>query len=546
LDADGARQIFREERVPATPALLETVTARTEGWPVGLHLAAMIARDSGDAATLIVGEDRYVADYLYRESFSALPEHVQLFLRRTAVLEHMTDELCQSVAGTTVPGGLRWLESSNVFLVPQDRTRSWYRYHPLYREFLLGELRREEPGTTPELHERAAAWYRGHQMTAMAIDHLLQASDLPAAAAHIAEVGLATYQSGGLATLQRWMRTLGDAEILAHPPLHVLTGWTAVLSGDVVTAERWAAAAEAATLEGTPGDGSASFASARAMLRAVMCAAGPDRMLADAEFALAAEPSWSAWHDVALYAAGDAHVLLGNADTAAEHFLAVTTRPTDSGNIGARVLSHTQLAMIYLSRGRATEAAVLLETAQAMIEDARIQDYATAVLTFAALARLALHRGDLKTADRELTRAMRTRPACTAALPTLSVPIRLHLASTYWALGDFATARHLVREIEDILLRRPDLGVLLEQFETLKTLVATTVPGAQGGPPLTPAELRLLPYLQTHLSIPEIGARLFVSRNTVSTEVGSIYRKLGVSSRSEAVERATAIGLLGG
>ena len=126
------------------------------------------------------------------------------------------------------------------------------------------------------------------------------------------------------------------------------------------------------------------------------------------------------------------------------------------------------------------------------------------------------------------------------------MPVRIHLATTYWALGDYATARHLVREIEDILLRRPHLGVLVEQFEVLKTLVTTTMAGAQGGPPLTPAELRLLPYLQTHLTLPEIGARLFVSRNTVSTEVGSIYRKLGVSSRSEAVDRATAIGLLGG
>src|SRR5918993_4553623 len=160
------------------------------------------------------------------------------------------------------------------------------------------------------------------------------------------------------------MVALGDAEILAHPPLQVLTGWTAVLSGDVVTAERWAAAAESATFEGPPGDGSASFASARAMLRAVMCADGPERMLADAEFALAAEPSWSPWRDVALYVAGDAQVILGRPDMAAEHFLAVTTRPTDSRNIGARVLSHTQLAMIHLSRGRPAEAADLLETAQ--------------------------------------------------------------------------------------------------------------------------------------------------------------------------------------
>jgi LuxR family maltose regulon positive regulatory protein len=269
-------------------------------------------------------------------------------------------------------------------------------------------------------------------------------------------------------------------------------------------------------------------------------------MLADAELALAVEPSWSPWRDMALYLAGDALLLLGRADMAAEHFVEATAQPERAGNTGARVLSQTQLAMIHMSKGRWEEAGDLLASARALIGQKHVQDYGTSVLTFVATARWELHRGDLKAASRELTEAMRSRPMCTASLPTVSVPVRIHLATTYWALGDYATARHLVREIEDILLQRPNLGVLVEQFEVLRSLVTTTVPGAQGGPPLTPAELRLLPYLQTHLTLPEIGARLFVSRNTVSTEVGSIYRKLSVSSRSEAVARATALGLLGG
>jgi len=546
LDADGAGTIFREARVPVTPDLLATVTARTEGWPAGLHLAALIARESANAAEVIVGEDRYVADYLYRESFSTLPKATQTFLCRTAVLEHLTDDLCRAVAGSSVEGGLRALESSNVFLIPRDRTRAWYRYHPLYREFLLGELRRDEPELTPQLHARAAEWYQSREMPGMAIDHLLQTPDLSHAVELIGAVGLATYQSGGMVTVQRWLGALGDAAIVTNPPMQILTGWIGVLSGDVVAAERWAALLETSTYSGDSGDGSASFASGRAMLRAVMCARGPAEMRADAELALAAEPSWSPWRDVALYVAGDAQLLLGRADKASEHFGEVVGRQGDSGNTGARVLSHTQLAMIHMSGGRWDEAAALLSKAHALIEQKHMQDYGTSVLTFVAMARMELHRGDLKAAQRNLTEAMRTRPVCTASFPTVSVSVRIHLASTYWALGDYATARHLVREIDDILLRRPDLGVLIDQFEVLKSLVGTTVAGAQGGPPLTPAELRLLPYLQTHLSLPEIGARLFVSRNTVSTEVGSIYRKLGVSSRSGAVDRATAMGLLGG
>nr|WP_260173362.1 helix-turn-helix transcriptional regulator [Nocardioides albus] len=121
------------------------------------------------------------------------------------------------------------------------------------------------------------------------------------------------------------------------------------------------------------------------------------------------------------------------------------------------------------------------------------------------------------------------------------------MAKVYLARSDPATARHLLREIDDIFRHRPDLGTLVDEVGDFRDLLASGAgSSAAGGPPLTPAELRLLPYLQTHLTIAEIGERLFVSRNTVSSEVASIYRKLGVSSRNEAVERATAVGLLGG
>ncbi|HEX2480199.1 MAG TPA: LuxR C-terminal-related transcriptional regulator, partial [Geminicoccaceae bacterium] len=125
--------------------------------------------------------------------------------------------------------------------------------------------------------------------------------------------------------------------------------------------------------------------------------------------------------------------------------------------------------------------------------------------------------------------------------------VRLQLAKVYWVRGDPATARQLLREIDDILQHRPALGTLVEEVSEFRQIVTSTAHvGVTGGSPLSPAELRLLPYLQTHLTFVEIGARLFISRNTVSTEVASVYRKLGVSSRKDAVQHATSIGLLGG
>jgi LuxR family maltose regulon positive regulatory protein len=107
-------------------------------------------------------------------------------------------------------------------------------------------------------------------------------------------------------------------------------------------------------------------------------------------------------------------------------------------------------------------------------------------------------------------------------------------------------ANHLLRETDDIMLRRPALGVLADQVEPLRRSVGSSSEGIAGAPPLSPAELRLLPYLQTHLPLGAIAERLYVSRNTVGSQVTSIYRKLNVSSRQAAVEQATAMGLLGG
>ena len=207
-----------------------------------------------------------------------------------------------------------------------------------------------------------------------------------------------------------------------------------------------------------------------------------------------------------------------------------------------------ELSLLAMDRHEWAEAAEQLEPALATIERYRMHDYVVSVLAFAAAARLALHRGDAEDAARQLTRAMRGRPSCTYAMPWHAVRTRLQLAKVHIALADTTTARHLLREIDDILLHRPSLGVLVDEVAELRSMLGTDAPRGVtvGGPPLSPAEIRLLPYLQTHLTMPEIAGRLFVSHNTVRSQVGSIYRKFGVSSRNDAVERATTLGLLGG
>ena len=547
LDVAGAEQVFAEAHVGVTREAAAEVTERTEGWPVGLYLAAKIARSDHDQGLSVSGDDRYVADYLYRESLMLLPKKTQRFLRRAAVLDQMSAPLCDAVLDESgSQARLRALEATNSFLVPLDRHREWFRYHGLYREFLLGELRRVEPEVIAKLNLRAADWYESNKSPALAIEHLLNTTERDRCVQLVPELTLPMYSLGQVSTVQRWLSALGDAAVERYPPLAVLAGWVAAMTGQAAAAERWAAIVDAASFEQAPLDGTASFESARAMLRAVMCASGPEQMMVDANVAMDQEPAWSPWRDTALVLAAHAHLLAGDEDEAGHLFAEGATLGASLGSIDTVVDGAAELALLAINHGRWAETAERLDQALVFIEEHRLQDYPVSVLAFAVAARLAVHRGDLDEADRQLTQAMRARPSCTVALPFFAVRGRLQLAMVYSIRGDQAGARHLMREVDKLLLHRPALGALVDQvMEVRETIAANAQLGATGAAPLTGAELRLLPYLQTHLTIAEIGERLFVSRNTVSSEVASIYRKLGVSSHNDAVLKATRVGLLG-
>jgi len=194
-------------------------------------------------------------------------------------------------------------------------------------------------------------------------------------------------------------------------------------------------------------------------------------------------------------------------------------------------------------RDRWTEVATLAQRAVALVEAGRFEDYWTSALVYAWAARAALHRGDIPRAQHCVGRAARLRPLLTYALPIVSVQALLELARSYIALADPGGAVAVLGQAHDILQQRPDLGVLPRQAEELQSRLAKITAVADGASSLTAAELRLLPLLPTHLSFREIGERLYLSTNTVKTQAYSVYRKLGVSSRSEAVTRTRQLGL---
>jgi len=182
-----------------------------------------------------------------------------------------------------------------------------------------------------------------------------------------------------------------------------------------------------------------------------------------------------------------------------------------------------------------------------VVHEAHLEDYPVSTIVYAVAARLALHQGDQPRARTELTRAQRLRPGLTYALPFLAVQARIELARCHQALSDFAAARTLLRELDEVLNRRPGLGAFARQAEVLRAdLSRAPAPLTRGASSLTTAELRLLPMLATHLSFPEIARELFLSPHTIKSEARSLYRKLDASTRSQAVLRSRELGLLEG
>jgi LuxR family transcriptional regulator, maltose regulon positive regulatory protein len=540
------RTVLKQSRVSLNADDAALLAQRTEGWAIAVYLAAQSVAASGtmDAALAsFSGEDRWVVDYVRSEFLAGLAPTDVRFLTETAILGRLCGPLCDAVLETTGSARkLEQLERSNLNVVPLDRTREWYRYHHLFRDALRSELTHQEPEAVAALHRRAAAWLEANGQPVAAVEHALAGDDLEYVERLIAPLVLALESTGRGATTRRWLDALGPETIERLPALALAAGWFAALGGDTSNAQRWLAIAERRADEGFPALGAASTASAVALLRAVMSPAGVKQMRADAEFAVESEPAWSPWHRTAAVARGFSHVLAGD-DARGEEALADLARDTrrvEDATTSSVALA--QLALYALERGELTNAEALSREAHERSGQATLA--AASAFALVARARVAQRRGDGRRLTEYVAGVQMQRPKLTAAIPWLSALTLLQLTRIHIASGDTAGARTILRDLNDLRRERPDLGIVAEEAESLAEQVRTLPATIAGATTLTPAELRLLPLLPTHLSFPEIGTRLFLSRHTVKTQAIAVYHKLGVSSRGEAVARARDIGLL--
>jgi LuxR family transcriptional regulator, maltose regulon positive regulatory protein len=240
---------------------------------------------------------------------------------------------------------------------------------------------------------------------------------------------------------------------------------------------------------------------------------------------------------------GLSHLLEGDTDRA-DAFFARAVDEADRFNVRPVVaLELADRCSVAIERDDWAAAGIFADHALTTIDGGQFDDYWTSALVFASAARVALQRGDPEQGRQLVARAARLRPLLTYALPVVSARALLEMARVYIALADPGGARAVLRQVNDIVQQRSALGNLPQQAEELRARAETIQVEGLGASALTTAELRLLPLLPTHLSFREIGERLYLSRHTVKTQVISIYRKLGVSSRGEAIDRMRELGV---
>jgi LuxR family maltose regulon positive regulatory protein len=543
LDVPEARATLAELGLELTSQQVEQVVAVTEGWAVAIYLVSRSIRERGTGPELpaIRGHDAFLSAYLRETLLDRLDDADLEFMTRSSVLERLTGPLCDAVTGMEGSAArLEALTRHNLLILPIAESIDAYRYHSVLRDVLLHRLDQQGPGLAAAVHGAAARWMEAHGDAGGAVHHSMEAHDLTAVRRLIALHALATYRQGGHETVARWFGYLGDDDVAADPILSALAGWLAIMSGEADEAEHWADAVEA---QPAPARGLADRTEARrSLLRAALCRNGVVSMLADADRAMALEPPDSPWLPVSIVMAGVARSLSGLHDDALALYRQLDLMSPAHG-AGAQNMARAELALDAIERRQWDEAEALVRRSRQSAQEAGVEQYITSLLGLVAAARLAIRHGTPDVARELVVKAQNARPRLSRALPHWSVRCLTELARVQLLIADLAGAAASLAQAEEVLAARPDLGWLGEAVRDLRAKVARSATRSTSGA-LTPAELRLLPYLSTYLSFKEIATRLGLSHNTIKTETMGLYAKLDVTTRADAVERAVDLGLL--
>jgi LuxR family maltose regulon positive regulatory protein len=523
---------------------VELLVARTEGWPAGLYLAALSLDGREDKSAMVHAFDgtaAHVVDFLSTEVLSAYDPELQRFMLHTSVLERLCADLCDAVLGTSGSGEvLERLARSNLFLLPLDDHRRWFRFHHLFAQLLRVELERREPEQAPALHRRAAAWHAASGTTDEAVHHALAAGAHDEAGALVAAAWVHYVNAGRTSSVLDWLARFPGEVVDAHGELLLVQAWVSALRGREHDMRRAIGLArERADLEAGPlPDGFSSLASSISVLSAAFGWGDVRVMLQEGARAAAREDLASPWRPVVSWSLGWGHYCAGDL-AAAERWLAETTQlapAADQWVVGTGAIA--DLSMLAGFRGdRAEQLRLALEAVDQAQRTGLLEACEVGEVHTAYGCALLAH-GRPAEALPELEQGVFLRRIWGQPLDLLDGLIAL--APAVAAIGDRTRAEALFREAEELAARCPDPGVLPERLREARR---AALPAVASGP-LSERELSVLRLLSGGMSEREVASELVVSFNTVHSHVKAVYRKLGASSRAQAVERARREGLL--
>ncbi|MGH7734237.1 MAG: hypothetical protein ACREOE_11200, partial [Gemmatimonadales bacterium] len=391
---------------------LAALVERTEGWPAGLYLAALSLRGHPSPSAFVrqfSGDNRFIADFLAEEVLSRQPANIRQFLARTSILSRFSAPLCDAVVGSANAAEvIGILDRENLFVVPLDEIRQWFRYHSLFAQMLRGYLTRTEPGLLRTLYERASGWHRQSGSVDETIRYAVAAGDLTGAIELIAGHWPAYADSGRVATVRGWLRMLGDDAISADPLAAHCAAWTAALSGDRESLRRWLLVIEAAQREEPLPDGMRSLKSSVALLRGVFGFEGLRVMRESAATAaeLEGDPA-SPWYALARAALGFSRYLSAEPEAAEGPLEEAVASEAEIAQVRTLGLSVLSLAAVKL--GKLARAQELADAARSIGTREAVSETPPSSLAYMAAGAVYAARGQLQEARSEFEHAVQSR-----------------------------------------------------------------------------------------------------------------------------------------
>jgi LuxR family maltose regulon positive regulatory protein len=532
-----------------TEAQARDVVARSEGWPVGLYLMALAAAGQRAApvpAVAPTGSDRYVLDYIRGEVLTDLPSRTREFMRRTSVVDVLDVDLCDALVQRRDSARvLADLARRLQLVVPLDGNGRHYRYHHLLTDALRVELTEQEPWLERELHHRASEWHEAAGDWDAAIRHAEAAGDLGRVSRLVWAGVPHCIASGHPDRLRSWLDGLHEHHIASDPWLTLSAAWLALQAGDAAGMTRWLLTADVHAGARWPlRVGSDAYAASLAAIHVVVGDRGLQGTIELCRGIQRCLPQDSGFRAAAFLNEGVALTLTRQTG---EGLASLREGERLASALGVHVVEANSLAwqgLIALMDDDWSSGAHLIARAGDLVHAHHLERLSTSAMVVTATALLQAARGSQVDARVTLGAARRLTGEVRQIAPWFAVAGPLVQARAALLLGDAGLARMLCAEAKGHM--GPGLaGTLLEDFLSRTEALLHDV-RAEGIAPdtLTPAELRVLQYLPSRMTFPEIGAHLFVSQNTVKTHAHAIYRKLGASSRNEAVDRARGLALV--